>query len=337
MTLKFLAEIEESFANELEEQVNEDHTTHWPETEETSYMKKRPSQPTTQPSAKPLARPSTSSPFRFASSSVPDTGKFIMMFGDPGEGKTTLAAEFPEPIFIITHGETGIDSAKNAGVARKDIPVVRLEELYKNDEIPDGVGHPGYTKCIETLWAMSKGGHDRRTAVVDTLSGFEKINEQHCASLEFKGDMKGRQQDEWNAWAAGPRRAETYWNSEFIPACLACIEAGYNVVLLAHCKSATIKNPNGPDYQRYQPDLADRIFNSTAKSLQYLLYLGKQPDFETDKATKKRTVKSNERFIGITNETWYAAKNWDNLQDPIFCGMSSKETYANLTNFIKIK
>ena len=39
--MKYLAEIEESLANELEEQVNEDHTTHWPETEETSYMKKK--------------------------------------------------------------------------------------------------------------------------------------------------------------------------------------------------------------------------------------------------------------------------------------------------------
>lgn len=297
-------------------------------------MKKRPSQPTTQPSAKPLARPS---PFKFANTDVPDTGKFIMMFGEPGEGKTTLAAQFPAPIFIITHGETGIDSAKNAGVAAKDIPVVRLEELYNTDDIPDGVGHPAFNKCIETLRAVAAGGHDRRTVIVDTLSGFEKINEQHCASIEFKGDMKGRQQDEWNAWAAGPRRAEAYWSSEFIPACLACIEAGYNVVLLAHCKSATIKNPNGPDYQKYQPDLADRIFNCTAKSLQYLLYLGKQPDFETDKATKKRTVKSNERFIGITNETWYAAKNWDNLQDPIFCGLSAKETYANLSSQVKIK
>jgi hypothetical protein len=299
-------------------------------------MKKRPSQPTST-HVIPQKLPPKQSPFKFANTDVPDTGKFIMMFGEPGEGKTTLAAQFPAPIFIITHGETGIDSAKNAGVADKDIPVVRLEELYNTDDIPDGVGHPAYNKCIETLKSVADGEHDRRTVVIDTLSGFEKINEQHCASLEFKGDMKGRQQDEWNAWAAGPRRAEAYWSSEFIPACLACIEAGYNVVLLAHCKSATIKNPNGPDYQKYQPDLADRIFNCTAKSLQYLLYLGKQPEFETDKATKKRTVKTNERFVGLTNETWYAAKNWDNLQDPIFCGMSAKETYANLSSMVKIK
>jgi hypothetical protein len=148
--------------------------------------------------------------------------------------------------------------------------------------------------------------------------------------------MQGRNQDEWNAWAAGPRRAESYWLSEFIPACLSCIETGYNVVLLAHCKTATIRNPNGPDYQKYQPDLVDRIFNSTAKSLQYILFLGKQPEFETDKSTKKRTVRANDKFIGLTNETWYNAKNWDDIQDPIFCGTSAKETYQNLIEKINI-
>lgn len=280
--------------------------------------------------------PAKQSHFSHASTNIPEQGKFILMYGEPGEGKTTLAAQFPNPIFIITHGETGIDSAKKAGVANKDIPVIRLPELYKNGEIPDGIGHPGYELCISTLDSMAAGGHDRRTIVTDTLSGFEKINEQHCASLEFKGDMQGRGQDEWNAWAAGPRRAESYWLSEFIPACLSCIEAGFNVVLLAHCKIATIKNPNGPDYQKYQPDLADRIFNSTAKSLQYIMFLGKQPEFETDKSTKKRTVRANDKFIGITNETWYNAKNWDNLQDPIFCGSSAKETYSNLTERIEL-
>jgi hypothetical protein len=295
-------------------------------------MKRRPATPK-QPTVPTKANTSF---FSHASSDVPQQGKFILIYGEPGEGKTTLAAQFPNPIFIITHGETGIDSAKKAGVADKDIPVVRLPELYKNGEIPDGSGHPGHELCISTLNSMSVGGHDRRTIVVDTLSGFEKINEQHCASLEFKGDMQGRNQDEWNAWAAGPRRAESYWLSEFIPACLACVENNFNVVLLAHCKTATIKNPNGPDYQKYQPDLVDRIFNSTAKSLQYILFLGKQPEFETDKTTKKRTVRTNDKFIGLTNETWYNAKNWDNLQDPIFCGQSAKETYSNLVSQIEI-
>lgn len=296
-------------------------------------MKRRPTTPTTKPAPSVTTR---SSPFTHASEDIPNQGKFFLIYGEPGEGKTTVAAQFPSPIFIITHGETGIDSAKKAGVANKDIPVIRLPELYKNGEIPDGVGHPSHAICTETLQGMAEGNHDRRTIVIDTLSGLEKINEQHCASLEFKGDMQGRGQDEWNAWAAGPRRAESYWVSEFVPACLACIEVGFNVVLLAHCKTATIKNPNGPDYQKYQPDLTDRILNSTAKSLQFILFLGKQPEFETDKATKKRTVKTNDRFIGITNETWYNAKNWDNIQDPIFCGSSAKETYANLTERIEI-
>jgi hypothetical protein len=182
---------------------------------------------------------------------------------------------------------------------------------------------------------MRNASHNRRSIVIDTLSGVEKIVEQHCASLEFRGDMQGRGQDEWNAWAAGPRRMnDGYWAAEFIPACLGCIEAGYNVILLAHSKLMSIKNPNGPDYQKYQPDLQDRIFNTTSKALQYLFFLGREPEFQTDNKTKKRTVSSANRFIGTCAETWYAAKNWDNINEPIFCGNSPQETYASLSERI---
>jgi hypothetical protein len=285
-------------------------------------------------SSKPLAV--VTNPFN-AKTEIPEQGKFFLIYGEPGEGKTTLAAQFPKPIFITTHGETGIDSAKRVNVADKDIPVVRLTELYPSDEIPAGTGHEGFTECIDTLNIMAQGNHDRRTIVIDTLSGMEKIAEQHCASLEFNGDMFGRGQDEWNAWACGPRRmCDGYWLASFIPACLRCVEAGYNVVLLGHCKTATIKHPSVPDYQKYQPDLTDRIFNATSKSLQYILFLGRQPEFTEDKKTKKRTVAASNRFVGVARDTWYEAKNWDDLQDPIFCGLSAKDTYTNLTESIVI-
>jgi len=277
-----------------------------------------------------------SSPFTHASSDIPKQGKFFMLYGDPGEGKTTIAAQFPKPLFIITAGETGIDSAKKVGVADKDIPIVRLDPLYPVERIPNGGGHSGFDACIETLNAFSKGGHDRRTVILDTISGFERITEQHCASLEFAGNMAGRDKDEWNSYGSGVIRTEAYWSSEFISACLRCIEANYNVVLLAHCAATDIKHPGFPDFKKYQPDMGKRTFNTTNKALQYVFFLGKQPEFQTDKKTKKQTVSSMDRFVGITSETWYTAKNWDNLQDPIFCGSSAKETYSNITEKIEI-
>ncbi len=298
-------------------------------------MKKRPQQPL---ASKPLAQPSVkvSSPFTFASASIPRTGKFFLIYGEPGEGKTTVAAQFPKPLFIITAGETGIDSAKNAKVAELDIPVVRLDPLYPVDEIPDGVGHPGFEVTIATLNAFAAGGHDRRTVVIDTLSGMERIVEQHCASMEFKGNMAGREKDEWNSYGSGVIRTEAYWSSEFLAACQRCIVAGYNVVLLAHCAIIDVKHPSLPDFKKYQPDMGKRIFNTTNKVVQYVFFFGRQPEYATDKKTKKQSVTSMDRFVGIAAETWYTAKNWDDLQDPIFCGTSAAETYANITEKINI-
>ena len=304
-------------------------------------MKKRPVSRTltgTGSSKPPLGvlTPKTNSPFTYASSNIPKTGKFVLGYGEPGEGKTTVAAQFPKPLFIITAGETGIDSAKKVGVADKDIPVVRLEPLYTVDEIPAGVGHPGFTTTIETLNSFAAGGHDRRTVVIDTLSGMERIVEQHCASLEFNGNMAGREKDEWNSYGSGVIRTEAYWSSEFLAACQRCIVAGYNVVLLAHCTIVDIKHPSLPDFKKYQPDIGKRIFNTTNKIVQYVLFFGRQPEYATDKKTKKQTVSSMDRFVGVAAETWYTAKNWDNIQDPIFCGQSAKETYNNLIEKIDI-
>jgi hypothetical protein len=296
-------------------------------------MKKRPSQPTTQPSAKPLARPS---PFKFANTDLPNTGKFFLIYGDPGEGKTTVAAQFPKPLFIITAGETGIDSAKRVGVAAKDIPVVRLDPLYPVDDIPAGTGHPGFEAIVSTLNSFAAGGHDRRTVVIDTLSGVERIVEQHCASIEFNGNMAGREKDEWNSYGSGVIRTEAYWNSEFLAACQRCVVAGYNVVLLAHCAIIDVKHPSLPDFKKYQPDMGKRIFNTTNKVVQYVFFFGRQPEYATDKKTKKQSVTSMDRFVGIAAETWYTAKNWDNLQDPIFCGSSAAETYNNINEKIGI-
>jgi len=283
------------------------------------------------------AKPKLPNPFSDSSTAIPDEGKFIMIYSPPGEGKTTLASQFPSPMFIITHGETGIHAAKRKGVADKDIPVIELPALYAQSEIPVGKGHPGWDMCVSNTERFAKGGHSFRTLVIDTTSGLEALCFQHCASLQFEGDMQSRAQDCWNHYANGPRKAaESYWQGEFLTACINAVGKGYNVVLLGHSALRLQANPNGPDYNVFSPELQNKIFIYTNKVLHHMWFMGRYQEFQTEKGTRKRTVVNSERFIGVQTETWYQAKNWDNIQDPIICGASAAETYTNLTKIIPI-
>jgi hypothetical protein len=302
---------------------------------------KRPSLPT-KPNVSPTksSAPTTKAlpnPFSDSSTEIKKEGKFILIYSPPGEGKTTLAAQFPDPLFIITHGETGIHSAKRKGVAAKSIPVIELEPLYSQTEIPIGKGHVGWDKCISNVEQFAKGKHDRRTLVIDTTSGLESLCFQHCASLQFDGDMQSRAQDCWNHYAAGPRKAaESYWNGELLTHCINAVGNGLNVVMLGHSALRLQANPNGPDYNVFSPELQKQVFLYTNKVLHHLWFMGRYQEFTTEKGTRKRTVTSSERFIGVQTETWYTAKNWDNIQEPIICGDSAAKTFAAINSVIPI-
>ena len=299
-------------------------------------LKKKPiSSETSLTTSKPISSVKPpNNPFN-ATTEIPNSGIFTLLYGPPGEGKTTFASQFPKPLFIITNGETGIYSAKKTGVADKSIPVLELKKLYTT--IPKAIGHPSWDTLISTLETFLKGNHDRRTIVIDTLSGLEALCFQHCASLKFDGDMTSRYQDSWNHYANGPRMAASiYWQNEFLNLCIDIVSKGYNIALIGHSNLRLQVNPNGIDYNLYNIELNTKILSNTNKVIHHIWFFGREQIFHTEQGTKKKKVLSNDRFIGINTTTWYTAKNWDNIQNPIECGNSPQESYANLTKQIPI-
>ena len=300
------------------------------------HIKKKPiSLQTSSTTSKPISSVKPpSNPFN-ATTEIPNSGIFTLLYGPPGEGKTTFASQFPKPLFIITNGETGIYSAKKTSVADKSIPVLELEGLFA--VIPKLTGHPAWDKLTTTLDTFLKGNHDRRTIVIDTLSGLESLCFQHCASLKFDGDMASRHQDSWNHFANGPHTAaRLYWQNEFLNKCIDIIRKGYNIVLIGHSNLRLQVNPNGVDFNLYNIELTPKILTYTNKIIHHIWFFGREQIFHTEQGTKKKKVLSNDRFIGMNTTTWYTAKNWNNIQNPIECGNSPQETYANLTKQIPI-
>lgn len=288
----------------------------------------------TRPAKKaPVSRPAikaSSNPFDDLIDTRTTQGKFLMLYGEAGEGKTSLAAQFPAPLFVVTSGEQGIFLLKQRSVVSQNLPVIALDELFPHEFIPQGTGHPGWKKCMETLEMFRDDDHPYQTLVIDSVSGLQDLCFQHCASQLFDGDMDS---EAFTGWFRGySKAAEAFWSAEFLPIILSIVARGLNVVLVAHQDYKQVENPSGPDFNRFQPALQKGIWNFTKKDLHGVFYLGREVMVVIDKKTKKKSTTGDRRFIGLAPSTYYIAKTWCTPEGitELECGESAAASWSVL-------
>lgn len=274
-----------------------------------------------------------SNPFDVVSD-IPDTGYFIMIYGDAGSGKTSLAGQFEKPLFVITHGENGIYHLKKKKIVPSTVDVIELAPEYNTQSLLKHQYHPGWEKAVSTATTFAKSKHPYKTLIYDTTSGLESLCYQHCAMKLFGGDMDATHNEGFMSYQKGYDKAgEKFWKPEFINACLDCAKAGYNVVLLAHTNTKTSEsNLIGEDFERSIPDLRKPVWKRTKKDIQGCFYMGERITVQKTKSTVKPV--GSVRFIGVSNETWYYAKNWYNLKSTIPQGENPSETYSKLAKVL---
>jgi AAA domain len=260
-------------------------------------------------------------------------GRFLMFYSEAGMGKTTLASQFEKPMFITTSGEHGAAIYKERGLIPRETTIVPLEDVYEQDSIPDGDGHPGWDKCLKTMDRFLNANHGRKTLIIDSVSGLQELCFQHCASKLYKGDMSSKAKDGYLSFYGGYiKAAEAYWDAQFLSLCLKIVRKGYNVILLAHSVYRQVDNPVGPDFQQYEPQLFSRIWSFTKKKLHGVYFMGQMVNVTIDEKTKKKKTLGDRRFIGISPSTYYIAKSWvtPTGESEIDCGENAAETYKNL-------
>jgi hypothetical protein len=159
-----------------------------------------------------------------------------LFYGPEGVGKSSLAADAPNPLFVDVEG-----GADNIDVARY---------MFRDEEgghVPRSYAE--VTAAIDDL--IANPGHGFETLVLDTIDALEALVHRHVCetngktSIEEFGFGKGYQValDEFRRFLAQLDGLRS---------------KGVQVVMLGHSIVKTFKNPEGEDYDRYQLRVHDK-------------------------------------------------------------------------------
>lgn len=176
----------------------------------------------------------------------------LLIYGPPGIGKTTLASEFPNPVFLQIEDGTPGD--------------LELQSFGKLDN---------YDQVLEALQALYTEDHDHQTVVIDSVTEMQKlVFAETCRRGDDKGNPKANIED--FGYGKGYVYAKRVWD-EFITGLNALrTDKGMCIVLIAHSTVTRFDDPETVSYDRYEIDLHKHSVGAIEREMD-AIFLLKQP------------------------------------------------------------
>ena len=214
-----------------------------------------------------------------------------VIYGAEGIGKTTLAAQFPSPLFIDTEGST-----KQLDVARLPAPSSWEMLLQELDFVRDK--RPCATLVIDTVdWAEQLCIAD--LCAKNGKSGIEDFG--YGKGWEFEKESFGK----------------------FLNKLTEVINAGINVTLTAHAALRKFEQPDEMgSYDRWEMKLGSKTTNKISPLIKewadIVLFCNyKTVVVQTDKEGKKHKAQGNRRVMYTQHHPCWDAKNRYGLPEEI--------------------
>lgn len=238
----------------------------------------------------------------------------IILYAPEKWGKTTFAAQFPDPLFLMTKGEDGLKTLIHSG----QLPWVNhFEETVEH-----------WTQLKTLLGDIREQNLACRTLVMDTLNGGERLCHEYVCRTKFDGDWgeKG-----FTAFQRGYDVSVPEW-LELLELLDGIRARGKTILCLAHRGVRNFKNPSGPDYDHFGPELHPKTWSATHKWADMIL----RGDFETFIETGKRDTDKKKgkatggktRLLFTEGEAAFIAGNRHGLPPEIELGASPQAAFA---------
>jgi hypothetical protein len=205
----------------------------------------------------------------------------FVLYGGHGIGKSTLASQFPRPIFIST--EDGLDS-------------LDVTSFPKAAHIKD---------VVESIKTLIKEDHDFKTVVIDSVDWL--IEPLIVGNVEATHEAKDL------AYGKGQMLVAEEFREILQGLDVLRMKRGMNVVLIAHATVVKFEDPRTEPYDRYQPKLPNRcnaLLQEWADVIAFAAFkvIIRKSDSGFNKE-KTRGVTTGERLLHFVENPAYAAKN----------------------------
>jgi hypothetical protein len=216
----------------------------------------------------------------------------VVIYAPEGFGKSTLASQFPAPIFLDVEDSTS--QMEVARIGQVDLPNLKAVKAALKDVIE--------SKQFQTV-------------VVDTADWLEQMALDHAIREAASEKIKGIEDFGYGKGYTVLKEAMTILLSELD----AAIRAGMNVVLLAHSKVVKFEPPDGAGaFDRYELKLSKGVAPVVKEWADMLIFGNWRTQIaESGKgdATKYKGVGGRDRVMHCNRASAWDAKNRHGLND----------------------
>lgn len=220
----------------------------------------------------------------------------LLIYGPPGLGKTTLAAEFPAPVLL------DIEGGRPADVTAEAVPCWNEADLSS------------YGAVMEAVGALYSDEHAFQTVIVDALDRLEPLVWR--AVCEAEGWTRGI---ETPGYGKGYVAADSLWR-DFLDGLNALRrDRGMTIIMIAHSTVERFDDPLTVSYSRFDIRLHKRALAMVQDEVDAILFLNQDVAVKKEdqgfSKSRAHAEGGGNRWVYAEGRPAFTAKNRYGLPD----------------------
>lgn len=233
----------------------------------------------------------------------------VLIYGPPGEGKTSLGAQFPNPVLMDLEGGAPSD--------------------VKVKSFPDADNY-NFSQVLDGIAALITQEHDYQTLIIDSVDKLEPLVWQHVC-----------EQNQWDSiespgYGKGYIAADAAWD-EFIKALRALNkQRNMTTILIGHSTIERFDDPQTASYSRYTLRLHKRAHATVMDLADLVLFVKSDTSIEKEDQGfgKKRALAGGggTRWMHCEARPSFDAKNRHNMPERLL--FKKGEGFSALAPFL---